>query len=331
MTQPFDENFFGNELMAASGQEIGNLTLGNFIINGEFTNFREVNFLTGINMTNNNYKAIKNCYTKLVKMSKNDDTEPQTLHEFFRKVKKGSKNYRVILDHVIGNEKGILKNTQFKSFCKTTSTEIDVEKRVKSNISSWNYFFLANRLRVFLFKFYNNLLGTGSRLAHFNQNSEIQCHFCVKNKNLPAPIESFPHIFFDCPFVYKIISKFHEKYFNFELSRTNYFHGTVSEIEKENMAISLVLDVLRYSIWQTRLNKQNLSFCTIEIEVIDILEQITRTSNKMKVIINSCNYISVDGRAEQNRGADQEQGGGGGGGLAEDGGGRGRDELANRP
>jgi len=182
-----------------------------------------------------------------------------------------------------------------------------------------------------LFKYYNNLLGTGSRLAHFNQNSEIQCHFCVRNKNLPAPIESFSHVFFDCPFVLKIVTKFSEKYFNFELSRNNFFHGNVSEAERDNKAVSLVLDVLRYSIWQTRLNKQNLSFYTVEIEVIDILEQITKTSNKTKIIFNSCNYISVDGRAERGGDADQEQRGGGGGGLAEDGGGRGRDERGRRP
>jgi len=282
-------------------------------------------------MNNNMYKALKNCYTKLEKMCYQENIEPQTVHEFFRRVKKGSKNYRVVLDNVAGLEKCILKNTQVKSFCKTTGTEIDVAKRVKSNLSSWNYFYLPNRIRVFLFKFYNNLLGTGSRLAHFNRNSDIQCHFCVKNNNLPAQIESFSHIFFDCPFVARVIAKFSEKYFNFEMTRAKFFHGIVSEMEKENRVISLVLDVLRYSIWQNRLNKQNLSFYTVEIEVTDILDQITTISNKINHAINSCTYISVDGRADPNREAEQDKRGGGGGGPAQDGGGRGRDEPAHRP
>ena len=333
MTQPFDEHFFGNDLMAMSRPEIENLTLGKFLINGDFTNYRGVDFLTGINISNNMYRAIKNCFTKLDRLSVNLNDEPQTLQEFFRKIKKGSKYYRVILDNELEKDKDILKNTQFKSFCKTTSTENDVEKRIKSNISSWNFFFLSNRLRVFLFKYYNNLLGTGSRLVHFNRNAEVQCFFCVKNKNLPAPIESFSHIFYDCPFVLKVITNFSEKYLNFELTRNNYFHGTVSEFERENKVIALVLDVLRYSIWQIRLNKQNISFFTLELEVMDILEQITLTSIKTQQAIYACHYISVDGRAGRGGegGAEQEQGGGGGGGPAQDGGGRGRDELPGRP
>jgi len=331
MTVPFDERFFGNDLMNESGGLIENLTMSNFIVNGEFTHFREVAFLTGINLSNNMYKAIKNCYTKFYKLSKNDLFEPQTLHEFFRKIKKGSKYYRLILDYDISAEKCILKNTQFKSFCKTTGTENVCAKRVKGNISSWNGFFMSNRLRVFLFKFYNNLLGVGSRLVHFNRNADVQCFFCVRNNNLPAPIESFSHIFFDCPFVMKIITRFSDTYFNFEVTRNNFFHGTISENERENKAISVLLDVLRYSIWQFRLNKQNLSFFTVEQEVVDIIEQITLTSNKINQLINNCTFISVDGRAEQGREGGQEQGGGGRGGPAQDGGGRGGDEPANSP
>ena len=148
MTQPFEERFFGNDLMNESGGLIENLTLSNFIVNGEFTHFREVAFLTGINLSNNMYKAIKNCYTKLDKLSKNELIEPQTLQEFFRKIKKGSKYYRIILDNDIGAEKCILKNTQFKSFCKTTGTENVCAKRVKCNISSWNCFLCFKNKRA---------------------------------------------------------------------------------------------------------------------------------------------------------------------------------------
>ncbi len=63
----------------------------------------------------------------------------------------------------------------------------------------WGKNYLGNDFRVFLLKYYNNLLGLGNRTAHFVQNADARCTFCLL-ANRPDPVpESFEHVFYSCP------------------------------------------------------------------------------------------------------------------------------------
>ena len=97
------------------------------------------------------------------------------------------------------------------------------------------------------------MLGTGNRVLHFSPTAEVSCTFCVKNGLLPAPLETPLHIFFECPNVQPILIEFFEKYFNVELTKDNFFSGNFSVEEKHNAIFSVVLDIIRYSIWQFQL------------------------------------------------------------------------------
>jgi len=44
-------------------------------------------------------------------------------------------------------------------------------------VKGWNTFAYTNRLKVFLFKYYN-ILGTGHMTAHFVRDSNPACIFC---------------------------------------------------------------------------------------------------------------------------------------------------------
>jgi hypothetical protein len=60
---------------------------------------------------------------------------------------------------------------------------------------------LNNRFKDFLFKFFTNRLSIGSRLGHYNNNTDESCSHCRTEKKFPAPRETFSHLFFECPVV----------------------------------------------------------------------------------------------------------------------------------
>ncbi len=132
-------------------------------------------------------------------------------------------------------------------------------------------------------------------MAHFNRDPDPSCSFCSLEKLFPAPLESFSHLFFDCKFVNNVVRTFCEKYFTIEVTRSNFFAGNTEIRGSDSMIFNLVLDALRYSIWETKLLKRKISFNTIELETTRLLEHITKSSAKINQQINMCNFINVDG------------------------------------
>lgn len=159
---------------------------------------------------------------------------------------------------------------------------------------------------MFLFKYYSNILGTGNRVAHFNNEFDPSCIFC-RFRARPAPLETFSHVFFECPQVNAIIKKFFDKYLEPELDSSKYFTGSFYETEYDNSTISIILDSLRYNIWQSRLNKIAVSFYTIEHETLTFLTQL---ANSSKVIDNKLK-ISLCLKANRGNGGRRRDGDGG--------------------
>ena len=190
-------------------------------------------------------------------------------------------------------------NPTVKSFCKSADVPFGTEKEWARSLGVWNTFCFPNRFKSFLFKYYSNVLGTGNRVFHFNINSDPACVFCIKAYNLPAPMETFSHLFYDCPETEKVLSNFFIKYFNGDITRDNYFSGNFDSSKRDNFAINLILDSLRFAIWQCKLLKNRISFFTIETETISLLENITATSEKIKQSIMQCQFINVDGERRQ--------------------------------
>jgi len=190
-------------------------------------------------------------------------------------------------------------NQTVKSFCKSAGVPSENEEIWARSLGIWNTFCYPNRFKTFLFKYYSNILGTGNRVAHFNQNSDPACVFCVKTHNFPAPLETFAHLFFDCPETEKVLKNFFRKYFNGEITREKFFNGNFDGTKRDCFAINLILDTLRFSIWQCKLLKNRIAFYTIEVETISLLENITSSSEKIKQSIMQCQFINVDGERGQ--------------------------------
>jgi hypothetical protein len=272
-------------------------------MNGEFASRDNLNYIANFNFDNNKYLKLKQCFQKLRKKTETNQTfpAPLNLQQYFMRIKKGSKQYRKILTYTPKKENFWRELRTIKTFCKTFNCTIRNDITIKNCLSTWNTYSFPNRFKVFLYKYYHNILGTGNRLIHFNNDTDVSCIFCKKNMCLPSPLESPSHIFYDCPFVFKIVDKFVRKYFNFEMNREEYFAGeflVCNNDSSNNTSITIILDSLRYSIWELRLQKSNISYYSIEGEVLSLMEKITLSNIKIKNTILNNNFINADGDGE---------------------------------
>jgi hypothetical protein len=67
-------------------------------------------------------------------------------------------------------------------------------------LSLWRKNFVSRDLSDFIFKLNNNCLGLNSRVAHFVADYSAACTFCTLRNILPAPKETFEHLFFFCEY-----------------------------------------------------------------------------------------------------------------------------------
>ena len=106
---------------------------------------------------------------------------------------------------------------QLKTFKKLTGINVISETRAKNMYGAWNKHFLSSEIKVFMFKFYNNTLGTNLRVSKFNYEINPECTFCSINGPHPASREDFAHLFFHCPTTKKIIQEFFDKYMTIQV------------------------------------------------------------------------------------------------------------------
>jgi uncharacterized protein (UPF0128 family) len=295
-----DNNFFGQENMHQHGKEIRKITWNDCTVNGNFVPIRNFNEHTRLPLTREQYYDLKTAYTKARKKYEKENAIGMDLTEFFGSFKKGSRKFRMIL----GYEKktyDLTKLTQVNTFARITNTTVPPVERLKNMHCMWGKSFLCNELRVFLLKYHNNLLGLGNRLAHFVQNVDVRCTFCVlANKQDPVP-ESFEHVFYSCPVTQALLKKFFEKFITKELTAEIFFSGVGSAgNEKENVPFSLVLDIFRYFIWQCKLNKRLPTLAYISEEVVYMTNSIRKTSKEMCELFDHCTMFTRrdDGRGD---------------------------------
>ena len=105
---------------------------------------------------------------------------------------------------------------------------------------AWNNNYLPGKIRTFLFKFYNNILGINSQVSKFNNTVDPGCTFSTIKNMRPVCKETFAHIFYYCETTNKIIAEFFERYFTIALPGPHvFFTGQISEKENENRSLPL--------------------------------------------------------------------------------------------
>jgi hypothetical protein len=249
---------------------------------------RFFNAHTGIPFTREQYYDLKTAHTRARKIFFKEGAESMSIADFLQGLKKGSRKYRKILGYET-KDYDITKLTQVNTMARITNTNVPNIERVKGMYSMWGKSYLNNDLRVFLLKYYNNILGLGNRIAHFVQNAESRCTFCLLSNRLDPVAESFEHIFYSCPSTQIILKKFFKKFLTPILSAENYFtgSGTVGN-EKENVPFSLTLDILRYFIWQCKLNKRLPIYSCIIDDVSYTINVIRKTNMEISDLFEHC-------------------------------------------
>jgi hypothetical protein len=187
--------------------------------------------------------------------------------DFLFSFKKGSRSIRRVLE---SDNPPIEQShlTHMQTFFDLTNIQPVENITVKNAIGLWGKHFLPNRLREFLFKFFNNSLGLNVRTIHFGGRTR-HCSFCtdprIRPTWLPANAlladETFSHLFYECPITRDIheqienlcFSNCEERFCLIENRKKKWF-GLVEATEMCEF-LRLFFLTIQYNIWQYKLRK----------------------------------------------------------------------------
>jgi hypothetical protein len=214
----------------------------------------------------------------------------KSLIGFLSHFKKGSKPFRNILGTTrTQNEKkiGIKSLSSFFSV-RDVQPDPDPEFLKLGILECWNFHFLNNRLREFLYKYVSNRINTNNKLAHFCANVNAGCTFCTLEKRIPVPIETLQHIFFYCPSTAQILAMADRQFwpeFNFHLTdRKTFWLGLITRgIDNSDglnfFALIVAGTVLSY-IWECKIKKQRMSWSGCKEAVTEVIKNSCKVSSK---------------------------------------------------
>ena len=135
-----------------------------------------------------------------------------TISTFVNRFKRGSKSFR----RVFRAKKNELISNNMVRFAANTETIIGLDLSEKLN-ASWNFGYLDNTLRTFIFKMHNNQLGYNHVVAHFADNIEPYGSFCLLTRNHAPARDTALHVFYSCP----IVEPLNESFFSWVLGEHN--------------------------------------------------------------------------------------------------------------
>jgi hypothetical protein len=288
-----DSNFFGRRFFEQQKERLQNIKMGSLIVDGTVLNFQNFLDATGIPFTQvmyfrlvtvGNYAVEK--YAK--KPASNGTNIP--LKEFVCRTKKGSKRFRrVLASSVLTVPVENLRVVQ--TFFRLLPAEVPDSNIVGKLHGVWTWHFLSNRIRFFAFQFFNNSLGTKTRIAARYRNGgnilDQRCTFCIKAGSLVPMREEFMHVFYDCPFIMPLVTRAYEIYFRHRLDETQkklcYMTGTVATFHKNDSVFYMLTSILiNYTVWQWKLKKMIPSIATLTTEVDYLFFSICATSKKIE-------------------------------------------------
>jgi len=116
--------------------------------------------------------------------------------EFLSKFKKGSKHIREVFKKPLTLGVNLFSHETSKTFFRLTSISKDDIVSFDKNIGLWSLYFLPNKIKELIFKFYNNCLVLNSRIGNFLDVSK-NCTFCELSGGIQHE-ESFRHFFLEC-------------------------------------------------------------------------------------------------------------------------------------
>ncbi len=265
---------------------ITNMTALEFFDTVGIKSSNDLSRIHGLELSEVGYERLTKCLNHFIsrlKATKNNDGSKKTLISIFGKIKKPGAKIRECIVKKRKKQFELLKQSQIVTFSRITLTDLPTNEELGEVISLWSKNGFNTRIKTFLFKFYNNLLGLNTRVSHFDNSVDCSCTVCKINQSnnflglrvpvpvpapvpVPTPDESFKHMFLDCPVVRKLHDQFLEKYFNSLTFNSDserakfFFYGMVPGQKKYNVFIHATVLIFQYVIWQMKLKKRILSF-----------------------------------------------------------------------
>jgi hypothetical protein len=184
--------------------------------NNRCINKNELTTVLGAPVTQHNYDLIQRSINDSLYLAEKNrvstGAQSLSLDNFITRFKKGSKPFRKVLS--VDRESKIKCRSRpcIKTFFRLINIAIPEDSFLKHLHSQWGYNILPNKMREFIYKFRNNILGLNTRVAHFNANINRGCTFCTNSRLVPVPDETFVHLFFDCPITKTTIDRFCDSY-----------------------------------------------------------------------------------------------------------------------
>jgi hypothetical protein len=310
LVNKLDDVFFECHGNGALRNALLGITWKDLTVNGTLLSREEILTHHGIPLTRAKYNIMKQVYQISIRKYHKVGGAENSLSDFFKSFKKGSKKFRIILSGTV-SEQLFTTGQQVNSFLQTIEEERPAIPRIKALCSNWNLSFLPSSIREFNFKYYNNILGLNSRVAHFNMGINAGCTFCTINNDRPVPKETIPHLFYFCPTTSKIIDAFYLKYvIGIENSRKNFFLAEIFNSERINNVLNIVWDVFRYIIWQFKLRQQVPTYGFFDAEIQYQFAIINSSSRRFYDALIDCPFLQTHRQGDglsQNRGDDERR------------------------
>jgi hypothetical protein len=297
-----DPAFFGLQFFERHKERLLEMKMNNLFVDGTMKNFQELVRTTGVPFTQVIYlRLIPVCNYALVKYANKENSNGTSvdIRGYICKIKKGSKRFRRVLSQKT-NEPKIENMRVVQTFFRFLSVEVPDPAVVGKMHCIWTWQFLSNRIRFFAFQFFNNSLGTKTRIAARYRNGGIildqRCTFCVKAGSLVPMREDFIHVFYDCPHIRPLCDRAYDTYFRHRLDdekkRLCYMTGTVDTYQKnDGFFYMLTALLINYTVWQSKLKNMIPGIASLANEVDYLFYMICFTSKKIENMAITSNSL----------------------------------------
>jgi hypothetical protein len=270
-----------------------------FNVNGIKTRL-ELLIDSGLNIPVEGYVRLVRCLnhyvTRLRPNARNDGSNLSILRDFIP-LKNPGKKIRVTLAKKRRKQFKLEDQASVKKYLEVTGTVFPGESLFEKLVTLWNCNGILNRIRTFLFRFFNNTLGINTRLSHFVPGHPRGCGFCVINGLVPPPDETFKHIFLDCPVVHNWHENFISNYLPPDFVRNAqdrsdlFFLGRVHEPFSDDYFVTICIFIFQYTIWDARLRKKIPSFNSLNLLFKEIIRSLLRTNSLARKSKTKANFF----------------------------------------
>ena len=142
---------------------------------------------------------------------------------------------------------------------------------------------------------HNNQLGYNHVIAHFADNIEPYCTFCLLTRNHAPARDTALHVFYSCP----IVEPLNESFFSWVLGEPNiprrsevFGYFNMPNIEN-NTILFIVTKILQKYIWDCKLRKTLSSLEDLKNIIKTEFQVLKKVSKKFKEILTSCDLQAL--------------------------------------